>query len=420
MPLPPEVTELSVNWARSIHVDAAIDSDLVQKLTPAILRLRQTSPEPITVGIDSPGGSLASLDVLLGLLTGSDQDGNAGQIITVATNRAYSAAANLLAFGTYSVALRHSEVLYHDVRWEGIQDVTPEKARNAAKSLQHANDVFSLRLAHRIIQRLVWAYIDLQSTFADVQKRFPKTYSKYSVLVASYALPVDGFECVDLASFATALSSRISRSNTPLIRNVMDRLARWIHLNGLSKSMPTHRQKGSRIPGMLDGARYLHKLFKGKPDLFDGVEDNLKLFLSLIVADLSAPGADRVDFSKVLDQSHREYAILQSMNDPKHVEHAANLMARHSAIFFHAPLTVDLEKLSEAERAAMQEKAAPHATLLWHFCVLLCRELFEGEHVLTPQDAQLLGLVDEVAGGGPIQSRREFRVVRARDSSALE
>lgn len=51
----------------------------------------------------------------------------------------------------------------------------------------------------------------------------------------------------------------------------------------------------------------------------------------------------------------------------------------------------------------------PNAQLFWLFCVSLCRELFEGEHTLKPIDAQLLGLVDEVAGGGPIETKREYR-----------
>lgn len=102
-----DVQELSVDWDRSLFIDATINDELVHRLTPSILSLRQKSSEPITVAIDSPGGSLASLDVLLGLLTGPTQSGEAGKIITVNTNHAYSAAANLLAFGNYATALKH-------------------------------------------------------------------------------------------------------------------------------------------------------------------------------------------------------------------------------------------------------------------------------------------------------------------------
>ena len=106
------------------------------------------------------------------------------------------------------------------------------------------------------------------------------------------------------------------------------------------------------------------------------------------------------------------------MNDPKHIRYATDLMLQHSHVFFGGGVADELESKSEAEKAEIFAKAAPHARLLWHFCVLLCRELFEGEHILRPSDAQLLGLVDEVSGGGPIQSRRDFRVDRAKAKAA--
>ncbi|MBK7136050.1 MAG: ATP-dependent Clp protease proteolytic subunit [Rhodocyclales bacterium] len=415
-----ELRTLTTDWQRSIVIDTTIDDALIKKLSPQILQLRQASTDPITVGIDSYGGSLSSLETLLGLLTGPTQTARSGQIITVATHRAYSSAANLLAFGSYAVALRHSEILFHDVRYGGMEDVTPEKARDAARSLQDANDSFSLRLAHKVIPRLVWAYIDLRPQFAEVQRDFAKRHSGYSKLVAAYAPPVDGYECFDLPSFATTLWRNLSRRNDSLISNVMNRLAQWIHLTSISRTLPTYRPKGSRIPGMLDGGRYLHKLFKGKPEHFQQCEDSLKLFFSLFISDVSSSKADTVDPDAALERALREHAVLQSLNDPKHVSYATDLMERHSSVFFGGVNTKELEDQSEQEREKLREKAAPHARLLWHFCVLLCRELFEGEHVLSPRDAQLLGLVDEVAGGGTVQSRREWKAKRLSQQQDLQ
>lgn len=408
---------LTIDWDRSILVNGVIDDELVKRLTPAILKLRQSSTEPITVGIDSPGGSLASLDVLLALLTGPTQQGNPGKIITVVTHRAYSSAANLLAFGSYAVALRHSEILYHDVRYGGMDDVTPEKARDAAKSLQDANDAFALRLAHRIIQRLVWAYIDLSPNFKEVQREFSSRHQNYSKLVSAYAPPIDGFECIDLPSFATSLWRNLSARNDLLIHNVMVRLSQWIHLTKIAKSAPTYRPKGSRNPGMLDGPRHLHKLFKGKPENFEQCEEPLKLFLSLFLEDIASAKSDSINISGTLERAIREYGILQSLNEPKHVRYASDLMASNSSIFFGRKIANGLDSLPEQERNELLAKAAPHARLLWHFCVLLCRELFEGEHILTPRDAQLLGLIDEVAGGGPLQSKREWWVEQAKSKA---
>lgn len=408
---------VTIDWRRSLLIDSSIDDELIRRITPQILALRQESNEPITIGIDSPGGSLASLDVLLGLLTGPNQDGEKGEIITVATHRAYSAAANFLAFGTYAVALHHAQVLYHDVRFGGMEDVTSEKARVAAKSLQDANDMFALRLAHRVIQRLIWIYIDLRSNFEEIQTGFPGTYKKFSAIVSAYAPIVDGYKSVDLASFATSIWAMLSSQNDILIWNVMERLERWINLTNVVKTAPTYRQKGSRIAGLLDGSRQLYKRFAGRPEQFQSSEEGLKLFISLIVAGISRKKTGRVNFPLVLDQATREFSILNSMNDPKHVRYATDLMLENPHIFFESKHAKDIDQLPEAEKTEIQTKAAPYATLLWHFCVLLCRELFEGEHVLKPQDAQLLGLVDEVSGGGPIQSRRDFRIEQAKKAA---
>jgi ATP-dependent protease ClpP protease subunit len=411
------IKSLTIDWRRSLLIDSPIDDELIRRVTPQILALRQDSNEPITIGIDSPGGSLSSLDVLLGLLIGPNQDGNAGEIVTVATHRAYSAAASFLAFGTYAVALRHSQVLYHDVRFGGMEDVTPEKARVAAKSLQDMNDMFALRLARKVIQRLIWIYIDLQAGFKKIQKTFPEPYKAYSAIVGAYVPKVDGYKSVALASFATSLWAKLSSQNDTLIRRVMDRLARWIYLTNVTKTAPTYRQKGSRIPGLLDGSRHLYKAFAGRPEHFQSSEDGLKLLISLIVAEISRVKAERVQFPLVLERAAREYGILDSMNDPRHVRYATDLMLEHPYIFFEGKNARDIDEMPEAEKAELHAQAAPYATLLWHFCVLLCRELFEGEHVLKPQDAQLLGLVDEVSGGGPIQSRRDFRIAQVKKAA---
>ena len=409
---------LTINWDRSILVDSVIDDEYVRRLTPQILKLRQTGAGQITVGINSPGGSLASLDVLLALLTGPTQDGNDGEVITVATHRAYSSAANLLTFGTYAVGLKHSEILYHDVRFGGMADVTPEKARDAAKSLQDANDAFALRLAHRVIKRLVWVYIDLRPHFKEVETNFKARHEAYTRSLSAYAPPVDGFECIDLASFATSLWGNLSARNDDLITKVMDRLSQWIYLTKITKTIPAYREEGTSEPGLLDGVRHLHEMFDGKSEKFQQCEEPLKLFLSLFVAGIGQTEFEQINFAATLESAVREYGILQSLNEQKHVLYASKLMADHSVIFFNQPFPNGFDNLPEAEKSELLVKAAPHARLLWHFCVLLCRELFEGEHVLSPRDAQLLGLIDEVAGGGPVQSRREWRVEQSQNDRA--
>jgi ATP-dependent protease ClpP protease subunit len=78
-PIPPKKRKpikYALNWDRSIHINEKLDDALVKHLTPEILRLKQRSSAPITVAIDSFGGSIASLESLIGLLKAPDQDGN--------------------------------------------------------------------------------------------------------------------------------------------------------------------------------------------------------------------------------------------------------------------------------------------------------------------------------------------------------
>lgn len=400
--------DLSINWDRAIYVDEPINEQLVRRLTPAILKFRQESNDPITVAISSPGGSLASLETILGLLQGPTQFSSSGQIVTVVTNKAYSAAANLLALGNYSVALTHSKVLFHDVRFSEMEDVTPSKAINAAKSLQGENDRFALILANQVIRRLVWVYIDFQVKFLDTENRFEHKHKEYANFIPKLPSANCGDKEVDIVNFATCLFSKLSIKNQSLIDAVVTRLGKWLLLTKISDSYPTYRQKGSRKPGLLDGMSQFHKEMTNNSTLHN--EESLKLISTLLIAGLSNSGNN---FEQTIEEATRNFHLIQSMNDEKHLHAAVRIMLRHEVIFFD----IKYDDLSEDAKKALIKAAMPHAQRFWLFCVSLCSELFEGEHILSPIECQLLGLVDEVAGGGAVESRREFRVSQSQASS---
>jgi hypothetical protein len=408
------IKELSVNWQRSIFIDTAFDDDLLRKLTPEILKQRQESTDPITIAIDSPGGSLATLDALLGLLTGPSQEGKNGSVVSVVTNRAYSAAATLLALSDYSVALKHSEILFHDVRYGGIQDVTPSKARAVASSLQLTNDEFALRLANRLINRLIWVFIDQKKDFEKYCGEFSSVQNQYRNYLGDWGSPKNGQNFFDVAGFATCLYAQLSSTNEVLVNNVMMRLGKWVILRGLAARFPSYREKGSRKQGLLDGAKALHKVLDGNSERFEKSEKDLKLVFALLVAELTEHNGSSREFNLSLEEATRNFALIQSMDDRQHNRSATRLMLRHQYLFFGKVI----DGLNEDERKEEIRKAAPYAQLFWLFCVSLCRELFEGEHVLKPNEAQLLGLIDEVAGGGPVESRREYQVKMAKQKSA--
>jgi ATP-dependent protease ClpP protease subunit len=408
--------ELTVNWNRCIYVDTVINDEFVRSATARIFSLRQESNLPITVAINSPGGSLAAVETLLGLITGPNQDNVTCQAITVSVHHAYSAAANLLASGHYAVALPHSEILFHDVRYGGMQDVTPAVARIAASQLQDANEEFALKLANRVFRRLVWNYIDLRDKFDEINLKFPTVYAKYSTAIAVCADPTSTAN-VDISSFATALFARVTRQSESLIEKAMEQLNRWGLMTGIAKSIPAYRTKGTKSPGLLDGSRHLFQLmgkaidYKDDSSVWEKIEPDFKIFLTLISENAAKEKPlTRLTFSDILESATEDFKLIGSINDPKHFRTATTQLLRHKHIFFSPKALADLDSGDEILRETALREAMPTAKLFCHFCVLLCRELFNGEHIITPHDAQVLGLIDEVAGGGLIESKREFRV----------
>src|SRR6185295_18969919 len=105
---------------RAIYVQGDIDEKLFHALTPQILRLKEDTSRPITVFIDSPGGSILIAARLLSLLRAVVHGRDCPEIVTVATGDACSAAAAILAQGDYVMAFRHARLLFHGTRIESM------------------------------------------------------------------------------------------------------------------------------------------------------------------------------------------------------------------------------------------------------------------------------------------------------------
>jgi len=407
-----DVGELTIDWSRCVHIDEGIDQNLVRKITPAILTLRQQSKAHITVAINSGGGSLAVLDTIEGLLTGPDQDGSTVRMVTVVTNRAYSAAAVLLAMGSYAVALPHTEILFHDVRFGGLEDVTPESALVAAKQLRSQNERSALSLANLMFRRWMWNYLDVNKSFNDVATRFPKTSARFAQVIKACSIPDSPTVRFDLAAFATHIFSTLSAQNECLIENAMEHLRHWGSVITLASAVPTYRSAPDGSPGTLDGARLLYESMTGKSAgaPFGGVdnEGDLNLFLMLAVSRV----ANSPNSSSALNFEHAlgDFLLVKSIDDPKHVQTARKVMLRHKPVFFSREVAIGWEDFDEKARSEVVEVATPVVKAAWLLCVLVARELFNGEHRLTPREAMCLGVIDEVAGDDSIESRRQFRM----------
>lgn len=415
----------SLNWNRAIHINRTIDESLVKELTPLILKMKQESSEPITVGIDSPGGSLAAVDSLLGLLNSPDQDGKVTLIYTVSTNRAYSAAASLLAFGDYAVSFSHSRILYHDLRYSGIEDVTPSKALKTARELERGNVAFALRLAHHIRGRLIWVYLDLMSEFKRFRSEY-ETFAKRYDEAFEQLLPPKQEKTVDVVGFSLALFRKLSNpADHEIAIRALYLLNSWMQIERIERRLSAQKSGAGALPDPVEGVDRLITEIRGMEagaetpsksptagapgGLAASAREDIKLLLE-VVARRFANDKDLTISDEGLDMIVEDFSFIRDIKSDKHVHAITKMMIENGPLFFGRSIADDIKNAKDnTERRKILAPVYPQARMLWYFIVLICRCLCKGDHFLSPGDAQLLGLVDEVLGGGPIQSVREWR-----------
>ena len=150
------------NFARSLFLTGKITQETAYALSPRIKELRAASGDPITLYIDSPGGSSAVAEGIRFLIKAPDQDGRRCRLITVVIGTAASAAADLLALGDYAIAEPQADILYHGSRQAFEQLLTFEGATSVAANLQEANERLALRLARSSFRRIIWRVVQLK------------------------------------------------------------------------------------------------------------------------------------------------------------------------------------------------------------------------------------------------------------------
>lgn len=415
---------LSLNWNRAIHINSRIDDALLKELTPIILRMKQESSEAITVGIDSTGGSISAVESLLGLLKSPDQDGKWTHVYTASTNRSYSAAASLLAFGDYSVAFPHSKILYHDVRYAGLEDVTPDKALQTARELERSNTALSLRLANHISRRLIWGYLDLIPQLKGVRSQYASFAKEYDEYFKEH-LPKEKDRAIDIVGFALTLFSRLSSPlDSEIAIQALKLLASWLQIEKIEQRISGEKTKGDKPVDLVKGINDLIKEIRGMETPKDtsskspepkerGLNQSSKNDIKLLIEVLARRFAIDKNLSiseDGLDVIMEDFTFIKDINSRQHVKAITRLMLDHEHIFFGRSIEQDIKNAKNSdEKRKILDPVYPQARMFWHYIVLLCRCLCRGEHFLKPGDAQLLGLVDEILGGGPVQSRREWR-----------
>jgi ATP-dependent protease ClpP protease subunit len=158
--------DFAPNPDRCIRIDGAINKALEDRLRPQILELTSRSRAPISVYIDSEGGSAASGERILGLFRSTNQDGASPcRLITIALSKAFSAAADLVSAGDFAIAHPGSRLLYHGTRITTPQAVTAEHASLLADVLKTSNRRFSASLLEKSAERFMFLLSALRATF---------------------------------------------------------------------------------------------------------------------------------------------------------------------------------------------------------------------------------------------------------------
>jgi len=146
--------------ARAVWIEGELNQELLDRVQPEILALTTESDEPITVFINSCGGNTSVRHQILALLSSC-------RIITVARQKAESAAADLLSAGDWAIAQPDSLLLYHGGRIPNYQPLTAEWATLVSGVLKDSNGKTIENLARKCIRRFRFVLSALRSSFED-------------------------------------------------------------------------------------------------------------------------------------------------------------------------------------------------------------------------------------------------------------
>lgn len=363
-----------INPQRAIYVTGLIDDALVSRLTPQILRLQSVNRLPISVYIDSPGGSVNSMETILRLLNLTDQDSSGPcNIVTAVTTRAASAAADLLSSGDYALAFPNSSILYHGLRTFEKNPLTFEATSMLANALRVSNDYYAMTLARKIEDRFSFRYVTVRNDFDKF--RADKSAPSMS----------------DLDCFVEIIAAKLSGGAKKVWMKAKDRHGRY-------------------------------------QDLLDSVLNKTKLRRNSATRKLAEVEAENINaivaFELKTNKKNPQWSFrtegLGRLADDFFLlneyitTYSSDRLQRWCTSFGKWTLPTseaeEIEKIAdEKERSEkLVEKVRPILQPIWSFFVALCHALQEGENELTAIDAYWLGLVDEVIGETDLWTLRDL------------
>ena len=131
---------------RAVKVQGNMTKNAALSMQTEIAKLMKISDEPITLYINSKGGSVHSLDIFEKLFCSTNSAGDPQQFITVADGPVRSTAAFLLVLGHYAYATSDKGIVFHGARYQTIETLKSIKKQDAMAMAMHL-DVENRRIA---------------------------------------------------------------------------------------------------------------------------------------------------------------------------------------------------------------------------------------------------------------------------------
>jgi ClpP protease-like protein len=350
------------NCDRAIYVTGRIEQDLLTRLTPEINKLRLASLDPVTVYIDSNGGTPFYAEHIRQLIQAPHPDGGRCRVITVVTGTAASAAADMLAQGDYAIAFPHSFILYHGFRTSSDVGLTFEGATSLASSLQESNERYAVRLARCAFPR-----------FCFRVSQFKDEFQQY----IGQAVPAF---MMSIQQLVIALTKKISSTNVGLLQDAADRKD---VIEDLTRSVSKHL--GQRNLEKLSYAEFEAELLKG-----------------IIKHKIRAHKAETWSLSKQgLTEVSNDFKLLHDFHFGSQKRDLERFVKTLGKLFLQDAERQEFDQLPGDDVAKLdwlKERVEKRLHPLWYFVVSFSRLLQTSDYALTPEDAYWLGLIDEVRG----------------------
>lgn len=355
------------NSLRAVHVLTPIHADLLARLTPEITALRVAGGVPVTVYIDSPGGSTFITDALVTLLRAPNHEGLRSPLTTVVTHRAASAAADLLISGDYAIAFPDALIHYHGTR-SSAEGLTVEDAHQIAGDLQSANERFALRLARRIISRLLFL-LTVHRSEIDTNPQGTDLASPVAVFVALLARKLG--EINPTYSQLVQETRALQTETSALVQTIIARVSNeQIH----SPDEPPAEAQVRLVKALLD---------------YELARPNRPSHWTLLQGGF--------------DELRQHFLQLADFVAGEHNHHRGRLVRDYGTFMLSKEELSDYSiRSAEADDSVkwLDEKAGLRMAEFWYFVLCLCRRLQRGENPFNATAAYWLGMVDEVLGSG--------------------